>query len=597
MKYSDIKNKNDFFNLLGIPSKKMNYILYNRKQKGIENMYVSFSIPKKNGGMRVINAPNKELKFIQNKLANLLENQYYDSYNNHPYKDNVTHAFQKNKGIITNAKIHRNKKNILNIDLEDFFYSIHFGRVKGFFEKDSIFKVPPNVALIIAQLTCYQGSLPQGAPTSPIISNLIGRILDTRLLKICKKYKLDYTRYADDLTFSTNDMSFEQLENEIKSDIINEILNCGFNVNESKTRLQNYKLRQEVTGLTVNKKLNVRKCYYKNTRAMAHNLYKNKEFYINNKLGTINQLEGRFTFINQLDKYNNKILKNNSLDRNLLIYQKNLFSTYGLKKQTSKKHFFKHLNSREREFQKFLFYKYFYSNPQPLIATEGKTDIRYIKAALKNLYYDYPTLIKKEDGEFRFKISFLNRFQKKSVKISRLYYFLDIAPDGGDALKNIFNYYDEKNSIYPNFVKMFNNLGKGKPLNPVILLYDNEMLKKSKKPLLNFCNHINMKDVNKNRLKEDLHFHITENLYLLTHQLLNGSEENEIEDLFDQQTLSKSIKGKSFTKNQNYDQNKYFGKEIFSKYILSNYNDVNFDDFRPLLDKIVEIVESYNTIK
>ncbi|PTI16257.1 reverse transcriptase domain-containing protein, partial [Staphylococcus warneri] len=262
-----------------------------------------------------------------------------------------------------------NKKNILNIDLEEFFHSIHFGRVKGFFEKDSTFKVPKDVALIIAQLTCYQGYLPQGAPTSPIISNLIGNILDMRLLKLCKKYKLNYTRYADDLTFSSNDLSFSKVKDKIILDIEMEIERCGFKVNNSKTRIQNYKIRQEVTGLTVNKKINVKRSYYKNTRAMANNLYRNKEFFIDNKIGTINQLEGRFSFINQLDKYNNKILKYKSFEKNSVGHQKNLESLYKIKKESSNTQFFKHLNAREKEYQKFLFYKYFYNNPQPLLAT------------------------------------------------------------------------------------------------------------------------------------------------------------------------------------------------------------------------------------
>ncbi|WP_332096504.1 reverse transcriptase domain-containing protein [Mammaliicoccus vitulinus] len=203
------------------------------------------------------------------------------------------------------------------MDLEDFFHTIHFGRVKGFFEKDSTFKVPPEVALIIAQLTCYKGVLPQGAPTSPIISNLIGRIMDLRLLKICKKYKLNYTRYADDLTFSTNDDSFIELNDKIIEDIKTEIRKSGFKVNDKKTRVQNYRLRQDVTNLTVNKKLNVKKTYFKNTRAMAHHLYKNQEFFIDDKLGSIEQLEGRFAFINQIDKYNNKILKLKSFKKKI----------------------------------------------------------------------------------------------------------------------------------------------------------------------------------------------------------------------------------------------------------------------------------------
>ena len=83
--------------------------------------------------------------------------------------------------------MHRNKKYILNIDLKNFFDSFNFGRVRGFFIKDRDFAVSPEIATVIAQIACYQGKLPQGAPSSPIITNLITRILDYRIVKIAKK--------------------------------------------------------------------------------------------------------------------------------------------------------------------------------------------------------------------------------------------------------------------------------------------------------------------------------------------------------------------------------------------------------------------------
>src|SRR5690606_37339505 len=108
-----------------------------------------------------------------------------------------------------------------------------------------------------AQLSCYSGKLPQGAPSSPIISNLICEILDYRLLKISKKYKLDYTRYADDLTFSTNDKKFLDLKTEFYKKLENELIRAGFRINEKKKRLQMSNSRQVVTGLVVNEKINV----------------------------------------------------------------------------------------------------------------------------------------------------------------------------------------------------------------------------------------------------------------------------------------------------------------------------------------------------
>ena len=200
-----MQERNDLADLLNIPRKKLTHLLYVRK---VENCYHTFFIPKRSGGEREIAAPDVELKSIQKNLANKLQ-QYRDSCRKErDASPNIAHAFERKKGIITNARIHRNKRFVLNIDLEDFFGSIHFGRVKGYFEKNNYFRVSREVATVISQLCCYEGKLPQGAPTSPVISNMVCEILDYKLLQIAKKYKLDYTRYADDLTFSTNDKNF-----------------------------------------------------------------------------------------------------------------------------------------------------------------------------------------------------------------------------------------------------------------------------------------------------------------------------------------------------------------------------------------------------
>ena len=154
-------------------------------------------------------------------------------------------------------------------------------------------------------MTCYQGRLPQGAPSSPIITNLICQSLDAHLLKAAKKYKLDYTRYADDLTFSTNDRHFVENQKKFLAEAIVAITKAGFSINEKKTRLQFRDSRQEVTGLIVNKKLNVNHSYVRKTRAMAHQLYSTGEYLIDGVPGSIKQLEGCFSFIDQLDHYNN----------------------------------------------------------------------------------------------------------------------------------------------------------------------------------------------------------------------------------------------------------------------------------------------------
>ncbi|MEC6748610.1 retron Ec67 family RNA-directed DNA polymerase/endonuclease [Marinilactibacillus sp. XAAS-LB27] len=572
--FSSIQDRNDFFRLLGISKQQMTYLLYNKEKKGTENSYHTFEIEKKSGGVRVINAPNEELKYIQKKLAALLWTAQKEIWKVNEVKPNISHAFQKEQSIITNAKIHRNKKYVLNVDLEDFFNSFHFGRVKGFFEKNREFKVPEEVALIIAQLTCYQGTLPQGSPSSPIITNLICKILDFRILKLSKKYKLDYTRYADDLTFSTNDKPFYNQRENFLLELEKEIKRAGFSMNEKKTRFQFNTSRQEVTGLVVNKKLNVPKEYYKNTRAMAHSFYKHGQFFVHGEQGSINQLEGRFAFINQLDRYNNSIE-----------YKKDLLSIR--KRDNNQYNNLLSLNAREKQYQQFLFCKYFFANEKPAIVTEGKTDIRYLKAALKKFHADYPNLVEKVDSEYIFKITFLRRSK-------RLRYFFNFSLDGADAMKNLYNFFcDKDNKIYPNYLKYFNSINPSMSKNPIIFIFDNEIPNgKKSKPLKSFINHVGKStQLNKELIKDKLSLRIENNLYLLTNQLMHYNKENELEDLFDEKTLCHKIDGKIFSKNGDSKMN--YGKEIFSKYILDNYNQINLDNFKIILNNLSAIIDDY----
>lgn len=554
MKFNDIKTRNQLADFLTIPRKQLNYLLY---FKDDDDLYTSFEIRKKNGGIRRIKAPIDELKDIQRKLAEAL---YNHNKKKQKTKNNVSHAFEKNKSIITNAKIHRNKKLVLNIDLENYFESFHFGRVRGFFAKNNDFLLPIEVATVIAQISCYQGKLPQGAPSSPIISNLISKILDHKIIKIAKIYKLNYTRYADDLTFSTNDKNFLDLQSEFYEEVSRVIISAGFKINENKKRLQLRDSRQVVTGLVVNKKINVNRIYYKETRAMAHQLYKHGKFEINGEPATLNQLEGRFSFINQLTWYNNKL--------------------------AGKSPHFTNFHSRELQYQKFLFYKYFFANPKPLIVTEGKTDIAYLKSALKSLYAEYPNLItRKGDGTFDFKVSFLN-------KTKRLNYFLGIFQDGGSALKNIYNYFDSKKPA-PDYLSYFKKITNTLPKNPVLLMFDNEIKSGKKKPVGDFLHHVSLSKEKKVIFEDKYAVELIDNLFLLTVPLIKGKDECDIEDLFEEVTLSHKIYGKNFTKKDRFDNSKYYGKEIFSKYVLNNYYNINFNEFRAVLDNINNIIEIY----
>lgn len=539
--------------LINIELRAITYVLY---KKGIEESYKSFEIPKKAGGTRVIDSPNKQLKRIQTQLGKKVYDIHKNYIDQKRIASNISHGFETGKSIITNARIHKNKKYLLNIDIANFFSSINFGRVQGYFNKSQEFMFSKEVSTIISQLVCYEKKLPQGAPTSPIISNLIFNIVDLRILSLAKKYKLSYTRYADDMSFSTNNKAFRTDHIEFIQELKVLLKNSGFDINESKTRLEYYSSRQEVTGLTVNKKINARRKFIKQTRAMVDQLFKTDSFKIDGVIGTEEQLEGRLAFINQLDWYNNDLESES-------------------KKNKGNKKYISGLNAREKQYQYFLFYKYFFRPSKPTIVTEGKTDIIHIKAALMKYSDRYPNLITKNDsGKYVFNLYFLN-------KSKRLKYFLGIVQNGADTMKNIWNFYNGKNNC-DNIFKYINDkseYGVIRAVNPVILLFDNE--KHSDKPLRKFLKHIGMNaESNKPFLK------LNANLYLQKIPRVNNSD-SEIEDLYSKEILNISINGKKFEKIVKDEDT--FSKDIFSKYILEHYQEIDFSNFLPLLDSINNI--------
>lgn len=252
--------------LLEIDLQRLYYHLYIRPES---SRYSSFEIPKRNGGTRQILAPISALKIIQKKLNKVLLSVY-------KVKPPV-HSFVQDKSVLTNASVHVKRNYVLNIDLLDFFPSINFGRVRGLF-MGKPYCLNPKVATILAQICCFNDCLPQGAPTSPIVSNMICAKMDSQLTQLAKKNRSDYTRYADDITFSTNKGRFpsdfavinelEQLE--LGKELVRIISDNGFKINPTKTRLRSRKQRQEVTGVTVNKFTNVRRTYLRSIRAMLH---------------------------------------------------------------------------------------------------------------------------------------------------------------------------------------------------------------------------------------------------------------------------------------------------------------------------------------
>ena len=235
-------------------------------------MYYTFEIPKKNGSKRRISAPSIELKNIQRKLADVLSVVYDPKV--------CAFGFIKGRNTVENAARHANKKTVVNLDLKDFFSQIHFGRVRGMLMK-APYCIKEEAATTIAQIACLNGRLPQGAPSSPIITNMIMAPLDNALMRLAKKANCIYTRYADDITFSTFKPEFDKTIVYIEKGSVRIGKTLGtlleknsFEVNTQKITLRSRIYRQEVTGLTVNEFPNLRRDYIKHLRAILHSCEK-----------------------------------------------------------------------------------------------------------------------------------------------------------------------------------------------------------------------------------------------------------------------------------------------------------------------------------
>jgi RNA-directed DNA polymerase len=230
-----------------------------------EDDYQTFLIPKKKGGCRMIQAPPPELKRLHRRLNYYLQ-AYYSlmaPYNVMGFTFNAKNKPPRN--ILANALVHAGRHEVIHIDLKDFFANVSAQQIFNLFSGRH-FQYPRHIAATLTLLCTYQGSLPMGAPTSPILTNFICWELDAALKEIAREHGLRYTRYADDISFSSQ----LPIEDDVLLDIIQQINFYGFKVNYKKMRRQYPHQRQVVTGLTVNKFPNVSRKLLKQVRAMLH---------------------------------------------------------------------------------------------------------------------------------------------------------------------------------------------------------------------------------------------------------------------------------------------------------------------------------------
>lgn len=221
--------------------------------------YRTFSIPKKSGGQREISAPMPKLRALLWPVKEILNSLYEPA--------SCVMGFTTCRSVVDNAKVHLGQNYVLNLDLKDFFPSIQQARVWKRLQLPP-FNFTQDVASVVAGLCSIRVVeddqkkyvLPQGAPTSPILTNIICEKLDRRLTAIATKHNLRYSRYADDMTFSSMH-SVLSIKGDVFADIVKTIEEQGFKVNPAKTRLQKRGDRQEVTGLVISNKVNTSRQY------------------------------------------------------------------------------------------------------------------------------------------------------------------------------------------------------------------------------------------------------------------------------------------------------------------------------------------------
>lgn len=293
--------------MMGMEYKNLNLILKNR-----ESYYDEFRIKKKNGGYRYISSSNGDLFKIQYWLKiHVLDKLKFD--------DNLT-SYQKGKSIFDNAKTHTAKELVIKLDLENYFESVTQDKVFGIFR---FLGYNTAVAISMASACCINkvarnekryntysfACLPQGASTSPTLSNLAAIRIDLRISSFLKKKSYSYSRYADDLTLSG------EIKNKPSLKVLDQIISSeGFILNRNKTRYINRSNRQIVTGLSVNEKVSIPKKFRKKIHTHLHNCVMfgpdyNLEKIHSRKLNYREWLLGNIIYIISLHPHEGRLMK------------------------------------------------------------------------------------------------------------------------------------------------------------------------------------------------------------------------------------------------------------------------------------------------
>ncbi len=267
---TELEDIEAFKDYLGVSTKELTYLTTH----SVRQYAISF-VPKRTRGLRIIEKPNDRMKYIQRRILVKLEEIYVPR--------NSVHGFVKKRGVITNAAAHQTRPFLLNLDLKDFFGSITYNRVNGLLRN---LHIDGDVSDAITKLTILKNRLPQGAPTSPILANMISFGLDIAMHKYAKKYHMRYTRFADDISISSFVLPVANFKDgkvsvgkisvqDLSLELVGIIRSAGFELNAEKVWFSDKKLRKEVTGLVVDEFPNVPRKFIRNLRSTLHKISEN----------------------------------------------------------------------------------------------------------------------------------------------------------------------------------------------------------------------------------------------------------------------------------------------------------------------------------
>ncbi|WP_179379779.1 retron Ec67 family RNA-directed DNA polymerase/endonuclease [Jannaschia marina] len=548
----------DIAHIIGFKPKSLAYVLYVLPPA---SRYAQFSIPKSSGGTRDILAPVPQLKLAQRRLCEHLQNCLHDIEAQLTVKSDciLAHGFKRDLSIVTNASIHVGRRWVLNLDLKDFFPSINFGRVRGFFIKNKHFCLQPDAATVLAQIICHDNQLPQGAPTSPVVSNLIAGLLDIRLNKMATQNRCSYTRYADDITFSTNTRDFPQSLAKIDQDGVwtlgnrlhKRIKQSGYAINSKKTRMQFRRSRQEVTGLTVNTEVGIKRERLKNTRAQVDNLVRNGVCHARGNpmqpVGSVS-LQGHLAHI--------AWVKGRYVDHS-----------------RSDGHW-KREPAYVQTYRKFLDHQTFVASPQPVIICEGKTDNTYFRCSI-NRIAGAPANLTDKANPTGLAVR-LFQFTRTTSWVQRL--------NGGTGdIKNFIEWYAERMRV----------LSATKFISPVVLVVDNDS--GVKKGGLNSLVKSKTKSAVAIDGSSDF-YHVGQNLYLVHTPKSATGGDTMIEDFLPAAVKGQTLGGKTLELDESkFDPKKNYGKVPLAETIVKRQQDkINFDAFLPLLMRVSKALDHFD---